>query len=240
MNADRRTRLGTVVVELARGSPATVDHVGAAVIAVAAVDAVAVVLALAATPRETVYVSGPLASGLEDLAMTVGEGPSHDAMAAGPALVVDLTTADSAARWPAFAPAAVSAGVRAVFALPLWVGAIRLGVLDLYRAAPGALAGEALADVLVLADMACALLLDGAQPDRPGGGDRVPERIALQYPEVHQATGMITVQLGVSAAVALIRLRAYAYAADRALRDVAGDVVARQLRFDPEPGNGAS
>jgi hypothetical protein len=59
MNADRRTRLGTLVVELARGSPATVDHVGAAVIAVAAVDAVAVVLALAATPRETVYVSGP-------------------------------------------------------------------------------------------------------------------------------------------------------------------------------------
>jgi hypothetical protein len=47
---------------------------------------------------------------------------------------------------------------------------------------------------------------------------------------------MITVQLGVSAAVALIRLRAYAYAAGRELRDVAGDVVARELRFEPEPG----
>jgi hypothetical protein len=236
MNADRRMRLGTVVVELARGSPVTVDHVGAAVIAEASVDAVAVVLTLAATPRETVYASGPLATVLEDLAMTVGEGPSHDAVTAGPALVTDLTTAESAARWPVFAPAAVSAGVRAAFALPLWVGAIRLGVLDLYRAAPGALDGETLADVLVLADMACALLLDSAQPARPGGGDRLPERIALQHPEVHQATGMITVQLGVSAAVALIRLRAYAYAADRALRDVAGDVVARQLRFEPEPG----
>jgi hypothetical protein len=230
MNADRRMRLSTLVVELARGSPATIEHVGAAVIAVAGVDAVAVVLALAATPRETVYVSGPLATVLEDLAMTVGEGPSRDAMAAGPALVVDLTTAESAARWPVFAPAAVSAGVRAVFALPLWVGAIRLGVIDLYRAAPGALDGEALADALVLADMACALLLDSGQPDRH------PERTALQHPEVHQATGMITVQLGVTAAVALIRLRAYAYAADRALRDVAGEVVARQLRFEPEPG----
>ena len=229
MNADRRMRLSTRVVELARGSPATIEHVGAAVIAVASVDAVAVVLALAATPRETVYASGPLATALEDLAMTVGEGPSRDAMAAGPALVVDLTTAESAARWPAFAPAAVSAGVRAVFALPLWVGAIRLGVIDLYRAAPGALAAEALADTLILADIACALLLDSGQPDRH------PERTALQHPEVHQATGMITVQLGVTAAVALIRLRAYAYAADRALRDVAGDVVARQLRFDSEP-----
>ena len=44
---------------------------------------------------------------------------------------------------------------------------------------------------------------------------------------------MITVQLGVTAAVALVRLRAFAYAHDRRLRDVARDVVARRLRFDP-------
>jgi hypothetical protein len=49
---------------------------------------------------------------------------------------------------------------------------------------------------------------------------------------------MIIVQLGVPAAVALVRLRAYAYAHDRRLRDVARDVVARRLRFDPdEPGD---
>jgi hypothetical protein len=45
---------------------------------------------------------------------------------------------------------------------------------------------------------------------------------------------MVTVQLGVSAAVALIRLRAYAYSHDRRLRDVASDVVARRLRFSPD------
>ena len=60
----------------------------------------------------------------------------------------------------------------------------------------------------------------------------------LQHPEVHQATGMILVQLGVSAAVALVRLRAYAYAHDRPLRDVAADVVARRLRFDDHAGSG--
>jgi hypothetical protein len=48
---------------------------------------------------------------------------------------------------------------------------------------------------------------------------------------------MITVQLGVSAAVALIRLRAHAFASDRRLRDVARDVVARRLRFAPEAGD---
>jgi hypothetical protein len=51
---------------------------------------------------------------------------------------------------------------------------------------------------------------------------------------------MITVQLGVSVAVALIRLRAHAYAHDRRLRDVAGDVVARRLRFDPDAEAGAN
>jgi hypothetical protein len=50
---------------------------------------------------------------------------------------------------------------------------------------------------------------------------------------------MIIVQLDVTATVALSRLRAYAYAHDRRLRDVAADVVARRLRFadaDAEPG----
>ena len=45
---------------------------------------------------------------------------------------------------------------------------------------------------------------------------------------------MVIVQLGVTAAVALVRLRAYAYSHERRLRDVAADVVARRLRFDPD------
>jgi hypothetical protein len=36
--------------------------------------------------------------------------------------------------------------------------------------------------------------------------------------------------------VALIRLRARAHAQGRRLHDVAGDVVARRLRFDPDDG----
>jgi ANTAR domain-containing protein len=53
--------------------------------------------------------------------------------------------------------------------------------------------------------------------------------------EVDQATGMLTVQLGVTAAEAYARLRAYAYAQDRRLADVAGDIVARRLRLHPDP-----
>ena len=44
-----------------------------------------------------------------------------------------------------------------------------------------------------------------------------------------QAAGMLTEQLGTRLAEALLRLRAYAYAHDLGLSDVAGDIVARRL-----------
>jgi AmiR/NasT family two-component response regulator len=53
--------------------------------------------------------------------------------------------------------------------------------------------------------------------------------------QTYQATGMLTVQLGVSITEAFARLRAYAYSEDRRLADVAGDIVARRLRLDPDP-----
>ncbi|MEJ3742866.1 ANTAR domain-containing protein [Actinomycetes bacterium KLBMP 9797] len=233
MNADRRVRLWHRVVEHAQGGPATVAHVCAAAQAAAHVDGAAVTVMVGATGRETVYATDEIAARLAELTLTLGEGPGLPGVEL--ALVADLTAPDCLVRWPMFAPAAVSAGAGAVFALPLQVGGAHVGVLDLYRAAPGGLVGERLADALVLADSACALLLDAAQRDGPPPDGRGPEPATLAHPEVHQATGMITVQLGVTAAVALIRLRAYAYAHDRRLRDVAGDVVARRLRFDPEP-----
>jgi hypothetical protein len=238
MNTDRRMRLWSQVVEHAQGATVGVEHVCAAVRSNTGVDGVAVTAVLASGLRETVYASDEVASELEELALTLGEGPGVDAFAGGPALVADLTASECLARWPAFAPAAVHAGAGAMFALPLRVGGVRVGVMDLYRAEPGGLGGELLADALLLADTVCALMLDASQHDRPRPNGRWPEPAGLAHPEVHQATGMIIVQLGVTAAVALIRLRAYAYAHDRRLRDVAGDVVARRLRFDPDPDGG--
>jgi hypothetical protein len=234
MSNGRRTRLWSLIVEQAHRDPVAIAHVGAAALCAAGVDGAAITVTLSATPRETVYASGPTASELEELTLVLGEGPGVDAVTGGPALAGDLTSADSAARWPAFAPAAVDAGAKAVFALPLQIGGIRLGVMDLYRAGAGALDDDELADVLLLADTACAVLLDpvpdGHQPEH----GRQPEPAGPHHPEVHQATGMVIVQLGVSAAIALVRLRAYAYSHERRLRDVAADVVARRLRFDPD------
>src|SRR5260370_27957484 len=74
---------------------------------------------------------------LGELQLPVGEGPGPDAAACGgPVLASDLGEVDAVRRWPVFAPAARRAGAAAVFAFPLQVGAIRAGVMGLYRARP--------------------------------------------------------------------------------------------------------
>jgi hypothetical protein len=234
VDADRRIRLWSLVAEFAHGGPVALEHVCAAAVSAANVDSAAVAVAVSATPRETVHVSDPVASVLEELALTLGEGPGVDALAGSVVLAANITDATCLAHWPVFAPAAALAGVRAVFALPLRIGGIRLGVMDLYRARPGGLDGEQLADVLVLADTACGLLLDAAGQAADHKREGGLEPVGGQHPVVHQATGMLIVQLGVNAAVAMTRLRAYAYVHGRRLRDVAAYVHGRRLRFEPD------
>jgi hypothetical protein len=174
---------------------------------------------------------------VQDAQFTLGQGPGLEAVAAGvPVLVPDLVGA--ASRWPGFVPAAGDLGVRAVFAFPLRIGAISVGVLTAHRAVPGPLAGGRLADALALADAVTVLLLHRAPPDpghiEPEPGAPRPDRAlpGTFRPEVHQATGMISVQLDVPLAEALVRLRARAFGEDRPIAEVAADVVARRLRFE--------
>jgi hypothetical protein len=190
-------------------------------------------------PSHVMCVTDEVSEHLEELQLTLGEGPRVDASAdGGPVLVQDLAAADVAARWPAFGPAARLAGAAAVFALPLQIGGIRVGVLDLYRAQPGPLCADHLGDALVFADAATVLLLHHrAQAAAHAGGGTGPAGqpwpLALHRAEIDQATGMLTEQLGVGIEEAFVRLRGYAYAHDRRLADVARDLVARTLWMGP-------
>ena len=178
---------------------------------------------------------------LPELQLTLGEGPCHDVLAsAAPVLAGDLGDEEYSRRWPAFTPAARQLGAGAVFTFPLIVGAIRAGVLGLYRGSAGPLSDRQLGDLLILADVATVMLLGGADghgenQDGAGLDGQAPD-LALHRAEIDQATGMLTVQLGVSPAEAFVRLRAYAYSQDRRLAEVAGDIVARRLRLRRDPG----
>ena len=66
----------------------------------------------------------------------------------------------------------------------------------------------------------------------PGALSPELEILASDRAELHQAAGMVSVQLGVDVREALVRLRAYAYASGRSLIQVAADVVAGRLHLD--------
>lgn len=177
---------------------------------------------------------GP-ATVMEELQFGMGEGPCVDASTSGrPVLQPELRETGSQ-RWPGFAPAALEAGIEAVFALPLQVGPIRLGVLDLYRDAPGPLTADQLAESLSYADAAAIMLLR-LQGLQPLDGDLHPDLIDASHDlaEVHQATGMVAVQAAVTLADALLLLRAHAYSGGRSILEVACEVLHRQLRFDSD------
>jgi hypothetical protein len=171
---------------------------------------------------------------IEELQYTLGEGPCVDAYHQDrPVLEPDLADPITP-RWLAFTPPAVEAGARAIFGFPLQVGAVRLGALNLYRNQPGPLSDEQHADSLVLAGVAAQTVL-AMQAQAPLGALAAElEKGANFRFVVHQASGMVAVQLGVSVGEALVRLRAYAFGNDRLLAEVAEQVVGRRLRFDDD------
>jgi hypothetical protein len=246
------SRLGRIWGLVAEQAAGHGGHVSAGDVCAAAVAGVQVTGAWlsAASGRNAGHlmrVTDDVSRRLTELELTLGEGPSLDASASsGPALASDLADRESGLRWPLFAPAACLAGAGAVFAFPLAVGAIRAGVLGLYRDQPGSLSGVQLGDALLFADTATLLLLDAQAQGvdaydseyagGAGGAGRQAADLAWHRAEIDQATGMLTEQLGASVTDAFARLRAYAYANDLRLADVARDIVARRLRLHPGPG----
>ena len=180
----------------------------------------------------TVAASDELIEQIEELQFAVGEGPCLETFASRRPVIISDLLAGSAAQWPGYVRAVQGHGVRAVFAFPLQVGAAQLGAMDVYRDRAGGLSDEALAQALTFAEVATATLLD-AQPE-PGKPQTILRDAVDNRYEVFQAQGMVMVQLGVSLAEAMVRIRAHAFAQDRRLSEVSGDIVAGILVLEPD------
>lgn len=182
--------------------------------------------------RVTVHATDRVAARLDELQVELGEGPAVDAArTTGPVLEDELEHAGTL-RWPWFSPAAVRLGVAAAYAWPVQVGATSLGVLGLYRQRSGALADAEVADVAAVADAVAIVLLDTPEI---GSVDVLVWVLTDQTrfrAEVHQATGMLTVQLDLGILDAFARLCAAAYADGRSVGELAHDIVTRRVRLD--------
>jgi hypothetical protein len=187
--------------------------------------------------QQPVCATGPGAAALDELQFALGEGPCVETFLTGVPVTVDDITTTVDARWPAFATAAArDTDARGMYVFPLRAGAGRLGVLDCYRDTPGRLTAQQMTGAAHAADAATRALLGLADGATVGDAetDGLLTGSTLARVEVHQATGMVMIQAGVGPAVALSKLRAFAFAQGRSLDDVARDVVARRLRFDEE------
>ncbi len=166
------------------------------------------------------------ARAVAEAAFTTGEGPSLDAYSQARPVFAPYLLDQGQTIWPAYVSAIRASGIGACFSLPLHVGAVRLGVLDLYAARPDPLGSDEVSLALTFADLAVERLLD---PDPGTSVADVNARLvdALERrAEIHQAQGMVMVDLEVDLADALSLMRAHAFARDVSLLDLAREILA--------------
>jgi hypothetical protein len=176
-----------------------------------------------------VYATDSVAERIAELHTLLGEGPAAHAIEYGrPVTAPDITSAACRRAWPVFAGPAQAIGVRTVVAVPMQVSGLRIALFGLYSRYPITLSADQTAEVEGFAEIALGQLLDHRLP--PADVDRWLAKEA----EVHQATGIVSVQLGVGVDESQLRLRARAFAEGRPLSEIAHEVVTRRLRFSPD------
>lgn len=235
MISDRVARILRVLQPT--GGSDTITHVVTAAGAQAlGVDGLAVSLVTEGGVAELLWCSDATTRRFEDLQFTLGEGPGLDAARIGAMVWTPDLARVPFARWPALTIESPALDARAVFCFPMNIGAINVGVLTAVRRAPGPMSAQQTDDATILAAALTARCLDGGarQQGAPFAADS-PH--ALQHSVVHQATGMLSVQLALALPQALLRLRARAYGSGRSITEVSQDVVNRRLRLGPG-GNG--
>lgn len=203
------------------------------------IDAAAISLVFDGANSGTLGSSGARARMYDELQFTLGEGPCLDSVLRRiPILIVDLGDPEEA-RWPAYRPAMLAHQIRGVYAIPVVVAGEFVGALDLFRARPGPLLAADLAGAVAAAELAAIPLLDLLDGDLQAAvtdpnSNAWAELNKLTRAELSQAIGMLVAQLEVEPALALILLRAHAYASGRSVTGIARDILDRRLKLEAD------
>lgn len=188
--------------------------------------------------QEILWASDPVAVTLARLQYDLGEGPALTAMSERrPVLVGDVEAAGSLDQWPVFASECAAMPVGALYMFPLQLGGSVIGVCDSYAIRTGVPSPGEISGMLRALDRLTATVL-GSLPGAYEGGSTLDdvqhdalEGYDLTRTVIHQATGMVSVHLGVDVAEAFARLRAHAYGHGQHVQEVATAVVAGELRL---------
>lgn len=189
-------------------------------------------------PETAVCASDSLAARLDELQFDLGEGPRWVAARTRVPVLEPRVREVEHPLWPVFHAALMNTTVAALYVIPLTLGALDVGIVELYSTTPAALDRSDRAKAVVLADQIAWNLLDRLlrMQETDASSSMQPGTTAspLSRREIHQATGMVLVQMNVTPTEALLLLRGHAFAHGKSVRATAGDVVARRLLFSPD------
>ncbi len=192
---------------------------------------VAVTLSSEDCPELVVAASDPVSRRVAELEFGVGEGPARDALTRGHPVLVPLLGGSEDGAWPGYTAVAREAGICAVFAFPLQVGAVRFGTLAVFGDEPVRMNHPELAKCLLMSELATERLLDTSVATGDGAIDPDLDKALGLRGEIYQAQGMVMVALRITLAQALARMRAHAFQSGRDLLDVAVDIIEGRLRL---------
>jgi hypothetical protein len=175
--------------------------------------------------------SGQLAELVARCEVTLCEGPGVDSFRSGTP-VECLELGDAEARWPKFAPAAASAGVAAVHAVPCRSRDDVLGALTMYatRAGPLSAAGAQLSRVM--ANAVSLGVTTGRARELAVRVDQLQHALQSRV-IVEQAKGMLAERLDLPPPEAYELLRGHARSHNAKVQDVAGQVLNGTLLLTP-------
>ncbi len=179
--------------------------------------------------QTTICASDDTAAQIDELQFDLGEGPRFEALHSGHPVL-----GAAGDRWPIFAAALDRLGVGAVFSFPMFLGAVTVGVIDLYSRSAAELGSHDVKTAARLTRQVTRRAVDVALRSAVDDTPDAPVAPAMRR-EVHQATGIVLVQLDLTATEAFLRLRAHAFATGRAVQAVARDVVSGTLDFRDLP-----
>ncbi|QHO71153.1 hypothetical protein BHD05_11305 [Marisediminicola antarctica] len=204
-------------------------------LAIAPVTGASVSVLAGSSGQSTMCSSDATSALLDEMQFDLGEGPCWEALSTRLPVLAPRVRVEENRVWPIFAQTLRSdprnSSVRAIYAFPLVVGSLDIGAVDLYSTKEGDLTGSQVTNVLELAGLTAWQVLRRILTDGTNGIEEEDTTGAGSRREVHQATGMVLAQMNISAADAGLLLRAHAFSTGRSVREVASDIVSRQIDF---------
>ena len=180
----------------------------------------------------TLCSSGVIAARIDELQFELGEGPQSSVARSGHIVMVPDVASGGHDDWPVLGAALGELPVGAIFCVPIQMGAVTVGVATLYSDRPLVLDHHQQTTALMIASAIAGGTVQQAMVAALDDTAVESEAAPALRREVHQATGIVLVQLNTTATIAYARMQAYAFANGIPVLTVARDVVAGSITFE--------